>query len=157
MHLYLVILLLPAFAIGAEAQSTDTYEGSSEDITAILAQSRALSEAYMAGDIEALVAVYAEDGIAAPGGRDFIRGHDALFELWSLPEGRVVTHHQAIPEELRVEGDMAYDWGYYEGAVTQDGEARPPFRGKYLVVWQRDPDGVWRIAHDMWNSLPAED
>ncbi len=111
----------------------------------------------MAGDIEALVAVYAEDGIAAPGGSEFIRGHDALLELWSLPEGRVVTHHQAIPEELRVEGDMAYDWGYYEGAVTQDGEARPPFRGKYLVVWQRDPDGIWRIAHDMWNTLPAED
>ena len=111
----------------------------------------------MAGDIEALVAVYAEDGIAAPGGWDFIRGYDALFELWSLPEGSVVKHHQAIPEELRVEGDMAYDWGYFEGAVTQDGEARPAFRGKYLVVWQSDVDGVWRIAHDMWNSLPSED
>ena len=139
------------------AQPSPAYEGDLEDITAILAQSRALSEAYMTGDIEALVAVYAEDGIAAPDGSEFIRGHDALFELWSLPEGRVVTHHQATPVELKVHGDFAYDWGYYEGAVTQDGEARPPFRGKYLVVWQRDPDGVWRIVHDMWNSLPAED
>jgi len=150
-----LLTILPA--VQGIAQPTATHEGPEEDITAILAQSRALSEAYMAGDIEALVAVYAEDGIAAPGESEFVRGHDALFELWSLPEGRVVTHHQAIPEELRVEGDMAYDWGYYEGAVTQDGEPRPPFRGKYLVVWQRDPDGVWRIAHDMWNSLPSED
>jgi len=139
------------------AQPTPVLEGPEEDIEAILDQSRALSQAYMAGDIEALVAVYAEDGIAAPDGSEFIRGHDALFELWSLPEGRVVTHHQATPVELKVHGDFAYDWGYYEGAVTQDGEARPPFRGKYLVVWQRDPDGVWRIVHDMWNSLPAED
>ena len=157
MRTLLALSMLLVVTFTASAQSTSVYEGPSEDITAILVQSRALSEAYIAGDIEALVAVYAEDGIAAPGGSEFIRGHDALFELWSLPEGRVVTHHQAIPEELRVEGDMAYDWGYYEGAVTQDGEARPPFRGKYLVVWQRDPDGVWRIAHDMWNSLPAED
>ena len=155
---YLSILLMLLVSVqSVAAQSESNYVGGSDHITAILAQSRALSAAYMAGDIEALVAVYAEDGIAAPGGSEFIRGHDALFELWSLPEGRVVTHHQAIPEELRVEGDMAYDWGYYEGAVTQDGEARPPFRGKYLVVWQRDPDGVWRIAHDMWNSLPSED
>ena len=157
MRTCLAIALLLVFAVDAGAQTEPVYEGPSEDITAILAQSRALSEAYMAGDIEALVAVYAEDGIAAPGGSEFIRGHDALFELWSLPEGRVVTHHQATPVELIVQGDMAYDWGYYEGAVMQDGEARPPFRGKYLVVWQRDVDGVWRIAHDMWNSLRSED
>lgn len=111
----------------------------------------------MAGDIEALVAVYAEDGIAAPGGRDFVRGYDALYDLWELPEGRVVTYHHATPEELKVHGDFAYDWGYYGGTVVQDGGEPVSFRGKYLVVWQRDADGVWRIAHDMWNSLPAED
>jgi ketosteroid isomerase-like protein len=65
-------------------------------------------------------------------------------------------HHEAKPVELHVEGDMAYDWGYYGGQVMQDGEARPPFRGKYLIVWQRGTGGHWRIAHDMWNSLPSD-
>lgn len=149
----LCLLLVPA----ALAQSDDPVtSGDTDDIEAILAQSRAFSEAYMQGDIDALVAVYAEDGVAAAGGRDFVRGREALRDFWALPEGRDVTHHAATPVELHVEGDMAYDWGYYEGAVTQDGEARPPFRGKYLIVWQRDDDGVWRIAHDMWNSLPSE-
>jgi ketosteroid isomerase-like protein len=110
----------------------------------------------MAGDIDALVAVYTEDGIAAPGGRDFVRGHEALYDLWALPEGRVVTHHQATPVEIRVDGDHAYDWGYYEGSVQQEGETGD-FRGKYLIVWQREADGTWRILHDMWNSLPSGD
>ena len=154
---FISLLVLFALSIGAaNAQSEPVYEGSSEDIEAILVQSRQLSEAYMAGDIDALVAVYTEDGIAAPGGRDFVRGHEALYDLWALPQGRVVTHHLATPVEIRVDGDHAYDWGYYEGSVQQEGEAND-FRGKYLIVWQREVDGTWRIAHDMWNSLPAAD
>ena len=149
----LCLLLAPI----ALAQSADPVtSGEVADIEAILVQSRAFSEAYVQGDIDALVNVYAEDGIAAAGGRDFVRGHEALRDFWALPEGRVVTRHAATPVELHVEGDLAYDWGYYEGAVTQDGEARPPFRGKYLIVWQREADGRWRIAHDMWNTLPPE-
>lgn len=152
----LIVGILVLTAGGAFAQPEPVYEGNPEDIEAILAQSRRLSEAYMAGDIDALVAVYAEDGIAAPGGRDFIRGHEALYDLWALPEDRVVTHHEATPVEIRVDGDHAYDWGYYEGSVQQDDETGD-FRGKYLIVWQRETDGTWRIAHDMWNSLPPED
>ena len=135
---------------------SSTFNASMSAGTASLPILSSFSAAYMRGDIDALVAVYAEDGVAAPGGRDFVRGHAALRDFWALPEGRDVTHHTATPVELHVKGDLAYDWGYYEGAVMQDGEARPPFRGKYLIVWQREPDGRWRIAHDMWNSLPSE-
>lgn len=157
MRLALAFVLCLLFAPAALAQSAEPVtSGDPADIEAILEQSRAFSEAYVRGDIDALVNVYAEDGIAAAGGRDFVRGREALRDFWALPEGRDVTHHAATPVELHVAADMAYDWGYYEGAVTQDGEARPPFRGKYLIVWQRDDDGVWRMAHDMWNSLPSE-
>ncbi|HLT47760.1 MAG TPA: DUF4440 domain-containing protein [Rubricoccaceae bacterium] len=147
-------LLLVAASAGA--QPAPVTSGDPADVAAILAQSRAFSEAYVRGDIEALVGIYAEDGVAAPGGTDFIRGAEALRRFWALPEGRVVTHHRASPVELHVRGDLAYDWGYYEGAATQDGEARPPFRGKYLIVWQRDAGGTWRMAHDMWNALPSD-
>ncbi len=150
---FALCLLLSSITL---AQPDPVTSGDADYVAAILDQSRALSAAYVRGDINALVAVYAEDGVAAPGGRDFVRGYDALRQLWALPKGRVVTHHAARPVELHVAGDVAYDWGYYEGAGTQDGEARPPFRGKYLIVWQRGDDGVWRIAHDMWNSLPSE-
>ncbi|WP_412069847.1 YybH family protein [Rubrivirga sp. IMCC43871] len=151
----LTLLALLLVSARADAQAV-VVAGDAADIVAIAEQSKALSAAYVAGDIDALVAVYAEDGIAAPGGRDFIRGYEALRAFWTLPEGRVVTRHQAVAEELRIAGDLCYDWGYYEGEMEIDGEARPAFRGKYLIVWQRDADGVWRIAHDMWNSLPAD-
>jgi ketosteroid isomerase-like protein len=35
------------------------------------------------------------------------------------------------------------------GTVRRGG----PVRGKYLVVWRREPDS-WKIQLDMWNSGP---
>jgi len=110
----------------------------------------------MAGDIQTLVGVYTDDGIAAPAGRDFIQGPVGLERLWNLPEGRTVLRHESIPEELVIDGDHAYDRGYYRGQAAQDGEPLSPFRGAYVIVWERGQDGTWRIAVDMWYNLPAE-
>lgn len=123
---------------------------------AITEQARRFSQAYMDGDIDTLVSIYTEDGVAAPGGRDFIRGHEALRALWTLPEGVTVTHHASTPVEITVTGDYAFDWGYYEGRSGTD-EGQQDFRGKYLIVWHRGADGVWRMAHDMWNRMPVQE
>lgn len=125
----------------------------SQDIEMIKAQSRRFSGAYVSGDINLLVSLYTSDGVAAPGGRDFIRGSDALLPYWSLPKGRTVIRHTSVPTEIEVDGDHAYDWGYYEGQAAQDGEPLDLFRGTYVIVWERGDDGAWRIAVDMWHSL----
>lgn len=123
------------------------------DLEAIEAQARRLSEAYRAGDIEALVALYTTDGVAAPGGRDFVRGTDELLRLWRLPEGRTILRHQTTATEIVIDGDHAYDWGYYEGQAAQAGTPLDPFRGTYVIVWERGTDGGWRMAVDMWSQL----
>ena len=120
MRLLLLSLVLTLSAC-ASTRTSWTYEttriiaGSSEDVTAIFEQSRAFSAAYVRGDIDELVSIYAEDGIAAPGGRDFVRGHEALREFWQIAPGVDIQHHKMTPQELWIDGDLAYDWGYYEG------------------------------------------
>lgn len=150
-----LVLALAAFVpVQSWAQSTaHRHVDAARDSTAIAAQSALLSASYVAGDIEALVTVYSPDGIAAPAGRDFIRGREALLELWALPANRKVIRHAATSVELIVDGDHAYDWGYYEGQVAVDGVPSSPFRGTYTIVWRREQDGVWRIAMDMWSAL----
>ena len=152
---YLAVLLLMAALTFTGCQHTRSQQTATADTDSILAQSRRLSEAYVRGDIEALVAIYTADGVAAPGGRDFVRGRQALYALWALPEGRTIVRHAATPVELLVDGDHAYDWGYYEGQAAQDGEPRNTFQGAYTIIWERGDDGVWRIAVDMWYGLPA--
>lgn len=123
------------------------------EIAAIAAQSARFSKAYVDGDLDTLVSIYTADGVAAPGGRDFIRGREALREFWRTREGVDVISHKAVPEEISVAGRLAYDWGRYSGATRVGSEIRP-FGGKYLIVWERGGDGVWRMANDMWNSGP---
>ncbi|MEO0556724.1 MAG: DUF4440 domain-containing protein [Bacteroidota bacterium] len=156
---FLLLTLALSLSACASTRTDWTYNdtrivaGNLEDVEAIVAQARAFSAAYVAGDTETLVTIYAEDGIAAPGGRDFIRGRDALRGFWSPSPNSRILEHRLLPEELWIDGDLAYDWGYYEGVSQRESAEPSSFRGKYLVVWQRDADGVWRMANDMWNPV----
>lgn len=155
----LLILLALTLSACASTRTDWTYDdirivaGDEADVTAIVAQARAFSAAYVAGDTEALVAIYAKDGIAAPGGRDFVRGREALRAFWQVRPGVAIREHRLLPEELWIDGDLAYDWGYFEGVSQREGAEPSAFGGKYLVVWQRGADGVWRMANDMWNPV----
>lgn len=146
-------LLYPLFVLPLCCATTSPLSPSrSTDLDAIRAQSRALSEAYVREDIPSLVAIYNEDGVALPGGRDYVRGQEPLARLWAVAEGTDVIRHASTPVEIVVDGDHAYDWGYYEGESVRNGNASP-FRGTYVIVWERGADGVWRIAVDMWARL----
>lgn len=147
-------ILPPALVAGLflVAATTASAQTPADAEAAIRLQSERFSQAYVAEDFDALIGIYAADGMAAPSGRDFIRGREALRAYWTVPEGVDVTEHRAIPERIVVDGRHAYDWGRYEGA-SGPADAPRPFDGKYVIVWVLDDDGVWRIAQDMWNSL----
>lgn len=148
-----IIVLLMVIACDVDIQvDTDHVETSA----AIAAQSKRFSQAYIQGDISSLVNIYTMDGIAAAGGRDFIEGRAALEQFWQLPPGRTILQHQSNSLRLEIKGDTAYDWGYYSGQAAQDGEALPPFQGKYVIIWQKGEDNQWRMLMDMWNSMPNE-
>ena len=113
------------------------------------------SAAYVAGDIDSLLSFYTDDVVVASGNNDFVRSGPELDNMWTLPDGRDILCHATRPEALTVEGDLAYDWGYYDGRAAQDGEPMDPFYGKYVIVWKRGTDGRWRMALDVWSRLPA--
>ena len=130
--------------------------GSRSDSTDIVEQSRAFSAAYERGDLDAMMAIYSDHAVIMPGNAESIQGREALRAYWALDAGRRITHHEATPEAIRVEGDMASDYGVYDISGINGGESWGPFRGKYLIVWERHPDGEWRMQLDMWNARSPE-
>jgi ketosteroid isomerase-like protein len=113
------------------------------------------SAAYMRQDLDAVAAAYTADAVALPGERGIVRGRAAIAELFRLPEGVTLVHHRIVPERIRVEGDVAYDYGMYE-VRTRSAEGTTPLRyGKYTVVWERGSDGRGRMAIDMWSAAPS--
>jgi len=128
--------------------------GDSQDVARIVERSRAFSAAYVRGDTAAMVAMYTPDAVIFPNNSEMLSGREALLRFWTIPGGDSITRHVATPTQVRVDGDHAYDYGVYEVDVLRQGRARPPTRGKYVIVWERGADREWRIKLDIWNSRP---
>ena len=145
--------LLRAVAVTLVMTGTAHAQASRSDIAAITEAARQFSAAYMRGDADAITALYTRDAVIFPERSDAISGPDALKRYWKHEPGQKVTRHRLIPTQVTVDGKHAYDHGIYEIAGERNGKAWGPVRGKYLVVWRREPDG-WKMQLDMWNSGP---
>ena len=145
--------LLRAVAVTLVMTGTAHAQASRSDIAAITEAARQFSAAYMRGDADAITALYTRDAVIFPERSDAISGHGALKRYWKHEPGQKVTRHRLIPTQVTVDGKHAYDHGIYEIAGERNGKAWGPVRGKYLVVWRREPEG-WKMQLDMWNSGP---
>jgi ketosteroid isomerase-like protein len=145
--------MLLALIVGAVPSRPAGAQTSRADSAAILDAARQFSAAYMRGDAAAMTALYTADAVIFPERSDAITGHEAIKRYWTLGERSRVTRHHLTPTRVTVDGKHAYDHGTYEIVGERDGKAWGPFRGKYLVVWRREPNG-WRMQLDMWNSGP---
>ena len=56
-------------------------------------------------------------------------------------------------DEVQVVADWAFERGRYDITLApKSGGASVDDHGKYITVYQRQPDGGWKIARDIWNS-----
>ena len=147
------LVAAPLFASSACQASGDAQERSlnaENEVEAIKVQSARFSQAYVENDLATQMSIYANDAVIAPPGRGFVAG-EGLRQYWTQAPGSAVISHRTIPDSIVVHGDLAYDWGRYEGAGGRVGSPLD-FSGKYLIVWRRDADGMWRMVQDMWNA-----
>src|SRR5690606_29220304 len=115
------------------------------DTAAIAQLRRQLSAAYMRSDAPAMAGIYMPDAVILPDDSETIAGRERIGRYWALPPGERITHHQATPTEIRVEGDVAYEHGVYQVSGERQGRPWGPAHGKYVIVWRRQSSGEWRI------------
>ena len=117
----------------------------------------AFSAAYRAGDPEAVAALYAEDAFYLAPGAEIERG-DVVRHFGFLssvePGAGPVIDFEIV--DRGISGDLAYDIGYF--TFRRDGDpADSAGRGKFLVIWKRGEDGVWRIHADGYSDVEEPD
>ena len=122
------------------------------DLDIIKKNAHAFSKAYMDGDTKALVDLYTEDGKIFPNNRSILSGKKALATYWTIPEGVKIKHHKTTAEEIKIENDTAYDYGYYEGTTLTKDNKEVSWKGKYVIIWKKI-DEDWKIYIDIWNNL----
>lgn len=91
---------------------------------------------------------FADDGVALGNGKQPLIGKVAIVKsaTWSPQEYQLTwTPTDAL---LSPAGDMGYTWGHYEGR-SKDASGNPVLTGgRYITVWRKQPDGVWKVVLD---------
>lgn len=118
----------------------------------IRALAKQFSADLMAQNLDAVVAAYTDDGKIFPAGSDILEGKD-LKNYWNpeKPNDWKIVYHKITPKEIKVLGDEAYDYGYYEGKAS-NGTDTSEFKGKYVIIWRKE-EGSWKMYLDIWNRL----
>jgi ketosteroid isomerase-like protein len=121
------------------------------DPSVITSRSDAVEQALGAEDIDALVNLYTSDTRLMPPNMAMSSGRDAVRAMFGgMIEAGVDLELTSVTAS--VSGDIAFHVGTY--ALQAGGEVVDT--GKFMETWQRDDDGQWRIANDIWNSdMPA--
>ncbi len=121
----------------------------------ILKNIAAFSQHVMNGDAKAIAAAYTDDGKIFPNNREIMEGSESLEKYWTPHPDYQTTYHKITPVEIKILGDEAYDYGYYEGkTLAKKTNETSSWRGKYVIVWKK-VDGDWKIYLDIWNSIKS--
>lgn len=124
------------------------------DLEAINTLQRQVDAAIIAGDTESYVALIADDAVLMPPNAPPIIGKEAI-RSWN----------QAISQQFRMQGYTPVDnevvlagkWAFRR--ATADWTLAPlagghPVHdsGKFIIIYERQADGSWLVARDIWNS-----
>ena len=149
--LLLSIILICFFAPTLKGQPADI----ANDLAIIKNNIAQFSKDLVAGNYEAVVAAYTKDAKIFPNNLDILSGTEAIRNYWTPPAERKsrTTFHKITPQEIKITGNEAYDWGTYKGTTTAPDGTESHWKGKYVIIWKKTESGEWKIYLDIWNRI----
>ena len=115
------------------------------------------SAAASARDVDKTVSYYSNDAVVLPPNSPLATTPMAIRAQWKKDIDSMISGGwKPTRVEVAKSGDMAYVSGTYTFDFKDASGKTVKDRGKYLEVWERQPDGSWKCSADAWNSdLPA--
>ena len=142
-RLPIAVILLCACASMAPAE--DTIRKNANDFAAAASH----------GNVDGMMAFYADDAILLPPNAPAMRGKDAIRQFWSGFTSLGAIDATLTTDDVMQSGDLAAETGHFDLTITPKGSAAPiKDNGKYLVVW-KNAGGQWKIVRDTFNSNVA--
>ena len=108
------------------------------------------------GDTTGLATLYTEDAKLMPTNSPAIVGRENIKEFWAAAAETMGVKDAALTTvELVGEGDTVTEYGEYKLMVQLEGQEAGEDVGKYVVLWNKTPEG-WKLHWDIFNTnLPA--
>jgi len=126
---------------------------------AIQAREKEWSAAFLAGNGTAIAALYTEDGASIQAAGDSWTGREAIAkgEQAQLDTLAVIAREDIAEEVIPAGNDHAIEVGHYSYQATSKNTKKPvSSSGRYMVLWRKDADGVWRLQRDIGTEASAK-
>lgn len=120
---------------------------------------RKAEAAFMASDVEAMLQYYKDDVISMPQFYPMVRGKDDLRRKTEaiLSTGIRFDSLESTVQDVKSDGRYVYEVGTFRQAVRMPNADEPiESAGKYVTIWERQPDGQLKIAVEIYNSDSME-
>ena len=112
----------------------------------VRARSRGVAAAEERLDVDAVMPFWAEDAVVHFAGAAPLVGRDSIRKMYADAFPKLKSFRgETTDVHVSSSGDMAWETGRTFSTRAQPPGA-PASSGKYLLVWRKDADGVWRIA-----------
>ena len=150
MRVILVALLLAAAVTSCAPPAPDV----AQDRKASEAITQQSQKDLLAGNFDTTLATYADDAVSMPHGGPMIKGKEAIRAEMVRMIGTGMKFSKVIftTLDVKVNGNSAFEIGTFDMAFAMPGGSEMSEQGKYLTVYERGPDGKWRIKVETWNG-----
>ena len=150
----LILVAVAATCILACDQRASVDKASEEAAIRAVAEGSMLRAA-REGNLVGVLDAYSESAIMMPPGAPSQRRRAELESFWrsflELPDIDIKRMDETSIQ-VAASGDMAYSIGGYDlSFVDEEGNAQSD-QGKHVRVWEKGPDGSWKIVVDIWNA-----
>lgn len=123
------------------------------DRQAIAAATAEFEAAENAGNVEQMLALFADDLVILSPNTPALSGPERIAAAMRAFHEAFTVRVQYSSEEIDVFGEWGFDRGSEQFTLTpKSGGAPISVSGKYLWLYRRQPDGSWKQSRVMWNS-----
>ncbi|HEX6433042.1 MAG TPA: DUF4440 domain-containing protein [Gemmatimonadales bacterium] len=124
------------------------------DMAAIRAADSSFAVAANAGDVDALVAVYARDASLLAPNLPPQKGQTAIRSFWGGFLQAYTVKFEIASDTIEGRGDLAYNMGHYRFTAVPKERSNPGVadEGKFLEILKKQSDGSWKYVVDMYSS-----
>jgi uncharacterized protein (TIGR02246 family) len=154
--LMFVVLASTACAPAAEEVEVEEPDTTEADIAAIREVVNAFHDTMEVKDLDAHMALFADDYQLHRDGESVVFEKEAIREVGRHNLEQYDWDFEYISEEVEVSGDLGYYLGTHELTRTSQAGDTISGAGSTMVILRRQDDGAWKITRYMYNSRPLE-
>jgi uncharacterized protein (TIGR02246 family) len=156
--LILPLVFLLSFIYGCELRK-ERVEKPAVDVEADIEAIESLTiqrvQAFNENNLDAFMALVADDAVWMPPGTQVLNGKEAIRNWQNFD--KMNFDATIFTDEIEICGDWAFQRVHWEGSWTlKAGGETTPYKSKEIFIYRRQSDGSWLTSHAIWNGSPLE-